>query len=119
LVGHHELLLNAIRDAIFVVSRTGKIISSNAAAADLAEREINQLTGHSITNFVLEYKTSGLVTWKAHFLADPVKTGVTKERISAYLKKPNGTVIPIRVSCFPTRDTDYATGAVITIYSGV
>jgi PAS domain S-box-containing protein len=119
LVGHHDLIFNAIRDGILVISRSGKIMSNNVAATELSERESGQLTGRSIAEFVIQNKTSGVVTWKSHFLYEGVKNGVLSEKISAYLKKPNGTVIPVRVSCFPTRDQETLTGAVITIYSGV
>jgi PAS domain S-box-containing protein len=119
LVGHHDLIFNAIRDGILVVSRTGKIMSTNTATADLSEREPGKLTGRSIAELILENKTSGVVPWKSHFLYGPIKDGVVAEKISGYLKKPNGTVIPVRISCFPTRDQETLTGAVITIYSGL
>jgi PAS domain S-box-containing protein len=119
LVGHHELVLNSIRDAILVISKTGKIISSNAAAIELAELKAGKLPGRSLGELILEHKTSGIVKWAAHFLSEPVKKGETTERIAAFLKKPNGTVVPVRVSCFPTRDHESLTGAVVTIYSGL
>jgi PAS domain S-box-containing protein len=119
LVGQHELVLNAVRDSVLVVSRNGKIISSNAAAIDLTQREAEKLPGSSITDFVVEEKTQGTGNWKRHFLREPILKGERRERVSAYLKKPDGTALPVRVSCYPTRDSDSLSGAVVTIYSGL
>jgi PAS domain S-box-containing protein len=114
LVGHHELILNSIREAILVISRTGKIISANPAAADLASRETRQLSGRSITDLITQ--TPGQNgPWENHFLATAVKAGKTIPHQNAFLKKPDGFTISVRVSCYPAHDHENLTGAVITI----
>lgn len=115
LVGHHELIWNSIREAIFVISRTGKVISANAAAADLSLREPRQLPGKSISELIVRDKDAHANGWEGHFLAQPVKEGRALPPTAAYLKKPDGTIAPIKVTCHPTRDQENLTGAVITI----
>jgi len=77
------------------------------------------LPGLSISEFVTEEKTQGTGNWKGHFLREPILKGETRERVSAFLKKPDGTSLPVRVSVYPTRDSDSLCGAVVTIYSGL
>jgi PAS domain S-box-containing protein len=115
LVGHHELIWNSIREAILVISRNGKVISANAAAADLALREARQLPGKSISELLTREKDAHANGWDTHFLAQSVKEGRPMPPTTAFLKKPDGGVLPVKVTCHPTRDQENLTGAVITI----
>jgi PAS domain-containing protein len=96
-VQHHELILNSIRESIFVVSRNGHIISSNAAA--------EELVGPSAG------KTIQAVFENADSLAAAVKEGRTLEGESIQLRSG----VKVRVACYPAHDRENLTGAVVTV----
>ena len=110
LVRHHELILNSIREAIFVISRNGHIISSNAAAAELAGAESSRLVGKSIYTLIGKDHSSD-----KHFLTEPIKNGQHLPPVDAFIQNANGQPVPVRVACYPTRDQENLTGAVITL----
>jgi PAS domain S-box-containing protein len=114
LVRHHELLFNSIREAIFVISRNGHIISSNAAAATLTGLEGPQLAGKSIATILFQ-ALDAPPDWEKHILHASVKLGAPMETTRAYLRNQGGAPILVRVACHPTRDQENLTGAVITV----
>lgn len=105
-VRHHELILNSIREGIVVISRTGHIISANAAASEMLGPELG---GKPIGNYI--QKTDGTrVPWDQHFLAAALRSGQPVVSQSAYC---NAT--PVCLSAHPAVDNENLTGAVITI----
>lgn len=114
LVRHHELILNSIREAIFVISRNGHIISSNAAAVALTGLEGNQIAGKSIADFVFQ-SLDAPKAWDQSILYASVKHGAPMETMRAYLRNQGGAPILVRVACHPTRDNENLTGAVVTV----
>jgi PAS domain S-box-containing protein len=118
IVGHHELVLNSIRDGVFVVSKNGNIISANPAAADLVRRELRQLAGKSIGSILLDEDRLPF-PWEKHFLRSPLKNGRPVLPKPATIKQADGGLLDVQMSCHPTRDRDNLTGAVITVSAAV
>jgi len=96
-VQHHELILNSIREGIFVVSRNGHIIASNAAAEEL----VGACAGKSVSAFFEPIDA----------LLTAIKDGRKIENERAVLK--NGA--RVRLACYPAHDRENLTGAVITV----
>ena len=118
IVGHHELVLNSLREGVFVVSKNGNIISANPAAADLVRRELRQLAGKSIGSILLDEDRLPF-PWEKHFLRSPLKNGRPVLPKAATIKQADGGLLDVQMSCHPTRDRDNLTGAVITVSAAV
>jgi PAS domain S-box-containing protein len=113
-VDHHELVVNSIREGIFVVSKHGRIISANPAAADLTRREARQLAGKSIGTVLLDGDRLPY-PWERHFLRTALKHGATVPPKTATVKQADGSLVDVQIACYPTRDRENLTGAVITV----
>lgn len=113
-VNHHELVLNSIREGVFVVSKNGRIISANPAAADLTRREARQLAGKSIGSVLLDSDRLPY-PWERHFLRTALKHGATVPPKPATVRQADGSLVDVQISCYPTRDRENLTGAVITV----
>jgi PAS domain S-box-containing protein len=118
IVGHHELVLNSLREGVFVVSKNGNIISANPAAADLVRRELRQLAGKSIGSILLDEDRLPF-PWEKHFLRSPLKNGRPVLPKPATIKQADGSLLDVQMSCHPTRDRDNLTGAVITVSQAI
>jgi PAS domain S-box-containing protein len=114
LVNHHELILNSMQEGIFVVSKNGHIISANPAAAHLARRELKQLTGKSIGTVLLDDDRLPY-PWEKHFLRTPIKNGRPILPKPGTVKQADGGLVDVQLACYPTRDRENLTGAVITV----
>jgi PAS domain S-box-containing protein len=115
-VEHHELVLNSIREGVFVVSKNGRIIAANPAAADLTRREAKQLAGKSIGTVLLDGDRLPY-PWEQHFLRTVLKHGASVPPKAATIKQADGSLVDVQIACYPTRDRENLTGAVITVAS--
>jgi PAS domain S-box-containing protein len=114
IVGHHELVLNSVHDGVFVISKHGHIVSANPAAADLTRREAKQLVGKMINSVLLDEDRLPF-PWEKHFLRSPIKNGCPVPSKAAAVKQADGSLVDVRMACYPTRDRQNLTGAVVTI----
>ena len=111
---HHELVLNSVHDGVFVISKHGHIVSANPAAADLTRREAKQLVGKMINSVLLDEDRLPF-PWEKHFLRSPLKHGQPVPSKPASVKQADGSLVDVRMACYPTRDRQNLTGAVITV----
>jgi PAS domain S-box-containing protein len=116
IVDHHELVLNSMQEGIFIVSKNGRIISANPAAANLARREAKQLAGKSIGAVLLDDDRLPY-PWEKHFLRSPIKNGRPIPLKPATIKQADGSLLNVQMACHPTRAQENLTGAVITVTS--
>jgi PAS domain S-box-containing protein len=114
IVEHHELVLNSVHDGVFVISKRGLIVSANPAAADLTRREAKQLVGKMINSVLLDEDRLPF-PWEKHFLRSPIKNGRPVPSKPAAVKQADGSLINVRMACYPTRDRQNLTGAVVTV----
>jgi PAS domain S-box-containing protein len=114
IVGHHELVLNSIREAVFVITKNGMIVSANPAAADMTRREAKQLVGKLINSVLLDADRLPF-PWEKHFLRSPIKDGQPVPPKAATVRQADGSLLDVQMACYPTRDRQNLTGAVVTV----
>ncbi len=112
-VRHHELIFNSMGEAVFVISRNGRIISSNRAAADLVGIGASELAARPIAS-IIQDTAAGDERWENHFLSSHLLRGDSISAQPAFLKAGAG-MVAVRLSCQPTRDQENLTGAVVTL----
>ncbi len=110
---HFEQILHSIGDAIFVISRTGRIIRVNPPAAKMTGLTVNDLIGEQLGNVLVpegEVEVSPFVT--------ALKEGRDLSGVSASIKVRNSQSIQVLARAFPVRDNDRVVGAVVVCTRG-
>lgn len=105
---HFEQILHSIGDAIFVISRTGRIIRVNPPAAKMCGMTVNDLIGEPLAGFVVPNENPEVSPF-----VTALKEGRDIVGVQAMLKVQGGTPIRITARAFPVRDNDRVVGAVV------
>ena len=112
---HNELIINAINEGIYVVSRRGNIIRINPAGAQMVGWENKDLTGQPL-NAILRrpQPDGGEIRWEMDPIYKGMRDGHDLRNIEAVLCRKDGSRFPVRFSSHPVRDNDKIVGAVVT-----
>jgi PAS domain S-box-containing protein len=105
---HFEQILHSIGDAIFVISRTGRIIRVNPPAAKMSGMTVNDLIGEQLAS-VVQTEQGGDVS---PFIT-ALKEGRDLVGVHATLKVRGGQPLGVMARAFPVRDNDRVVGAVV------
>jgi PAS domain S-box-containing protein len=105
---HFEQILHSIGDAIFVISRTGRIIRVNPPAAKMSGLPVNELIGEPFAS-VLQAEQGGA---ESPFIT-ALKEGRDLVGVPATLKVRGGQPVKVMARAFPVRDNDRVVGSVV------
>jgi PAS domain S-box-containing protein len=105
---HFEQILHSIGDAIFVISRTGRIIRVNPPATKLSGYSVNDLIGESLSSVIQPDETFS----ESPFIK-ALKEGRDILSLPASVKFKNGDSLKVVVRAFPVRDSDKVVGSVV------
>lgn len=105
---HFEQILHSIGDAIFVISRTGRIIRVNQPAAKMTALAVNELIGEQLSR-VVEAEEAG----DASPFVTALKEGRDLSKIEAVVKVRSGDGVKVMARAFPVRDNDRVVGSVV------
>lgn len=105
---HFEQILHSIGDAIFVISRTGRIIRVNPPAAKMSGMSVNDLIGEQLAS-VVQTEQGGEVS---PFIT-ALKEGRDLVGVQATLKVRGGQPLRVMARAFPVRDNDRVVGSVV------
>lgn len=105
---HFEQILHSIGDAIFVISRTGRIIRVNPPAARMCGRRVNELIGEPLASLVVPKENAEVSPF-----VTALKEGRDIVGVQATLLVQGGADINVTVRGFPVRDNDKVVGSVV------
>jgi len=105
---HFEQILHSIGDAIFVISRTGRIIRVNSPAVKMTGLKVNDMIGEPLTNVLKADESSGDCPFVIALKEGRDLTGVT-----AVVLVRAGQPVKVLARAFPVRDSDRVVGSVV------
>jgi PAS domain S-box-containing protein len=111
---YSQLIINAISDPIFVLTKTLKITRLNPAALHLIGYNQPELVGGPLSR-VLRVSFNGQeeILMKTDPLTAALKENRELHERSAFLLSKNGKILPATLRMFPLRDHDKVVGGVV------
>lgn len=105
---HFEQILHSIGDAIFVISRTGRIIRVNPPATKKTGLQVKELIGEPLSSVLVTTENPEV----SPFIT-ALKEGRDLVGVSASIRSRSGEAIKVMARAFPVRDNDKVVGSVV------
>jgi len=115
---YNNLIVDSIRDLVFVLTKVLNISRVNPAVADMTGMVASDLIGQPLSRVVrLIPGVAGAETPMLDPLVQALRTGRDLRDQPAMLEDKRGRLTPVRLSIFPLRDRDKVVGGVVTVQS--
>lgn len=116
---HNEMIINSIKEGVFVVSSGGNILRVNSAGARLLGAQPQELTGRPLKPYLRSTLHEPDLSWKADPIYRAMSEGRDIERAEGELVRKDGRVLPVHFNTRSLSDSGRVVAAVVGVMPAV